>query len=176
LPQRFVAGADQTRLGQDGGDGELGDSGGIASRRVDQLHLARLAGGDVDVDRPAPRHRDQLQRRQPVQNLAVDRREMRDEDVGAVDEAHDVVRLAHVFAQARQAAIDIAVAHRLVRPGQLHGADIAIEPRHLGERVGEGGSLHELVADHRNLELVHQCILLRARSAQIGGIAWRAFT
>ena len=176
LPQRFMAGADQARLGQDGGDGELRDRRGVAAGRIDQLHLARLAGGDVDVDRPAARHRDQFQRRQTVQDVAVDRRQVVDQDFRAVDEAHDLVRLAHIFAQARQAAVDIAVAHRLIRPGQLHGAHVGIEAGYLGERVGEGRGLHELVADHRNLELVHQCILLRARSAQIGGIAWRAFT
>ena len=65
-----------------------------------------------------------------------------------------------ILLQARQAAIGIAVAHRLVRPRQLQGADIDIEARHRGERVGEGRSLHELVADHRDLERVHQCILL----------------
>ena len=49
--QRIMALGDLARLGEDGADGEFGDGGGIAARRVDDRDAALARRLHVDVDR-----------------------------------------------------------------------------------------------------------------------------
>ena len=146
-----MAHRDQSGLGQDGADRELGDGAGVAPGRVDDRHAAGTGGLHVDVHRPAARDADQLQLRAAVEQPAVHRRQMGDQDLGVGQEVHDVLGPAHELLQPLERVAGIAVAHRLVGPGKLLGADVEIGTRDRAQGAGEDLGLHETVADHGHL-------------------------
>src|SRR5207249_11547850 len=75
-PQRFMAAADETRLGEYGADREFGHRTGVATGRIDDQHVAIACGLHIDIDRPAARDRDEFELRQPLQHRPRVRRQM----------------------------------------------------------------------------------------------------
>jgi hypothetical protein len=124
--QRHMALRDEARLGQDGADRELGDGAGVAARGVDHRDPALAGRPHVDVDRAAARDADQPQPGCPVEQPSVHRGDVGDQDLGVGDEVGDVRGLADELAQACQRAAGLAVAHRLVGPGEFAGADVEL--------------------------------------------------
>src|SRR5262245_28085654 len=76
---------------------------------------------------------------------------MGDQHLGVADEVHDCVRLAHVLFEAVHAGLGVAVLHRLVRPGEVEGADRNLVANTLADRLLEDRGEHETVADDRKL-------------------------
>ena len=111
-------------LGDDGADGELGDGGGVAPGRVDDQDVSLARSVEVDIDRAAARDRDQLERGQAFEHGGGKRRELSDDDVRVADKADDLVGVALVLLEAVHPGRLVAVAHRLVGPGHLHGFDL----------------------------------------------------
>ncbi len=145
--QRVVPAGDQASFRDDGADRELGDRRGVAPRRIDHEDPALAGGGKIDVDRPATRHGDEAELRHALEHRSGKRRELGDRDLGVADEADDRFGVALIFLEAIHAGLDIAVAHRLIRPRQFHGFDVQLPSAPGADRRLEGERRHEAIAD-----------------------------
>ena len=93
--------------------GELGNALQVAARQEDDGNALRGGGGQIDVDRSAAGHADDLQSGGHVQHLGGDRCEVREQHLGVGGEVADAGRVAGRLANA------VHRSERFVRPGGL---------------------------------------------------------